>query len=87
VSAIPGVVFSGSVDGHMRAYSTDKGAILWDFDTIRSYQTVNGVEARGGSLNGPGAAIAGGLVVFNSGYSSPGGAPGNTLLVFSVDGN
>lgn len=86
VSAIPGTVFSGSVDGHMRAYSAADGAILWDFDTIRSYQTVNGVEARGGAINGPGPAIAGGLVVFNSGYSGPGGLPGNVLLAFSVDG-
>ena len=37
VSAIPGVAFSGSVDGHMRAYSTTDGSIIWDFDTIRAY--------------------------------------------------
>jgi polyvinyl alcohol dehydrogenase (cytochrome) len=86
VTAIPGIAFSGSVDGHMRAYAAKNGAILWDFDTIRSYQTVDGVEARGGSLNGPGPVIVGGLVIFNSGYSSPGGAPGNVLLAFSVDG-
>jgi polyvinyl alcohol dehydrogenase (cytochrome) len=86
VSGIAGAAFSGSVDDHMRAYSTETGAILWDFDTMRSYQTVDGVQARGGSLNGPGSAIAGGLVIFNSGYSSPGGAPGNVLLAFSVDG-
>ena len=54
VSAIPGVAFSGSVDGHLRAYATADGAIVWDFDTIRPYETVNKVPARGGSLNGPG---------------------------------
>jgi polyvinyl alcohol dehydrogenase (cytochrome) len=81
-----GVAFSGSVDGHMRAYSTKDGAILWDFDTVRAYETVDGVTARGGSLNGPGPAIAGGMLFFNSGYSSPGGLPGNVLLAFSVDG-
>src|SRR5260370_25042081 len=31
VSAIPGAVFSGSVDGHFRAYSTKTGQIIWDF--------------------------------------------------------
>jgi polyvinyl alcohol dehydrogenase (cytochrome) len=86
LSAIAGAAFPGSVDGHMRAYSTQTGAILWDFDTVLIYQTVDGVQARGGSLNGPGPAIAGGLVVFNSGYSSPGGEPGNVLMAFSVDG-
>jgi polyvinyl alcohol dehydrogenase (cytochrome) len=86
VSAFPGVAFSGSVDGHMRAYSTVDGAVLWDFDTIRPYTTVNGVEARGGSLDGPGPAIGGGMIYVNSGYHTAGGAPGNVLLAFSVDG-
>jgi len=86
VSAIPGVAFSGSVDGHFRAYSTSDGKIVWDFDTVRSYETVNGVPARGGSLDGPGAAVAGGMLFVNSGYGGNGGMPGNALLAFSVDG-
>jgi polyvinyl alcohol dehydrogenase (cytochrome) len=86
VSAIPGAAFSGSVDGHLRAYAATNGAIIWDFDTIRAYQTVNRVEARGGSLDGPGPVIANGMVFANSGYASAGGTPGNVLLAFSVDG-
>ena len=86
VSALPGVAFSGSVDGHMRAYSATDGKILWDFDTIRTYETVNGVPGRGGSIDGPGPAIGGGLVLVNSGYPTAGGTPGNVLLAFSVDG-
>jgi polyvinyl alcohol dehydrogenase (cytochrome) len=35
VTAIDGAVFSGSLDGHMRAYSTKDGAVIWDFDTAR----------------------------------------------------
>jgi polyvinyl alcohol dehydrogenase (cytochrome) len=83
---MPGVVFSGSIDGHFRAYSTTDGKIVWDFDTIRAYDTVNGVAARGGSIDGPGPAIGGGLVLVNSGYPTAGGTPGNVLLAFSVDG-
>jgi polyvinyl alcohol dehydrogenase (cytochrome) len=86
VTAIPGIAFSGSVDGHLRAYSARDGKIVWDFDTIRPYETVNGVGARGGSLDGPGPAIAGGMLFVNSGYPSAGGMPGNVLLAFSVDG-
>jgi polyvinyl alcohol dehydrogenase (cytochrome) len=86
VSAIPGAAFSGSVDGHLRAYAATNGAIIWDFDTVRAYQTVNRVEARGGSLDGPGPVIANGMVFANSGYASAGGTPGNVLLAFSVDG-
>jgi polyvinyl alcohol dehydrogenase (cytochrome) len=86
VSAIPGVAFSGSVDGHMRAYSAANGSIIWDVDTIREYQTVNGVPGRGGSIDGPGPVIGGGMVFVNSGYPTAGGTPGNVLLAFSVDG-
>jgi polyvinyl alcohol dehydrogenase (cytochrome) len=86
VSAMPGAAFSGSVDGHLRAYSAVNGAIIWDFDTIRTYETVNGVDGRGGSLDGPGPVIAGGMVFANSGYAAAGGQPGNVLLAFSVDG-
>jgi polyvinyl alcohol dehydrogenase (cytochrome) len=85
VSAVPGAVFSGSVDGHLRAFSATDGRILWDFDTVRSYETINGVAARGGSLNVGGPAIAAGTIFVNSGYVQN-GIPGNVLLAFSVDG-
>jgi polyvinyl alcohol dehydrogenase (cytochrome) len=86
VTAIPGVAFSGSVDGHLRGYSTTDGSVLWDVDTVKPYTTVNGEDARGGSMDGPGPVIAGGMLFVNSGYAAGGGMPGNVLLAFSVDG-
>jgi len=86
VTAIPGVAFSGSVDGHLRAYSAADGSVLWDADTVAPYKTVNGVEAHGGSMDGPGPVIGNGMLFVNSGYSAGGGMPGNVLLAFSVDG-
>jgi polyvinyl alcohol dehydrogenase (cytochrome) len=86
ITVIPGVVFSGSVDGHLRAYATADGKVLWDFDTIQDFPTVNAVEGKGGSLDGPGPTVVGGMVYVNSGYGFWGGMPGNVLLAFSVDG-
>jgi polyvinyl alcohol dehydrogenase (cytochrome) len=86
ISSMPGAVFSGSVDGHFRAYSTTTGEIVWDFNTVRDYQTVNGVAAKGGSLDSAGPTIANGMVFTNSGYGMWLGMPGNVLLAFSVDG-
>ena len=79
-------VFSGSVDGHLRAYSTTTGKILWDFDTARTFPTVNSLAARGGSMDASGPIISGGIVYVMSGYGQWGGMPGNVLLSFSVDG-
>jgi len=86
VTVIPGVVFSGSLDGHLRAYATADGRIVWDVDTALEYPTVNGLKAHGGSLDGPGPVVVGGLLYVNSGYGAFGGIPGNALLAFSVDG-
>jgi polyvinyl alcohol dehydrogenase (cytochrome) len=86
VTAIPDVVFSGGLDGHLRAYSAQDGRILWDVDTATDFKTVNGVKAHGGSLDGPGAVIVRGMLYVNSGYSFVGSAPGNDLLAFSVGG-
>ena len=83
---IPGAVFSGALNGHFRAYSTSTGEVLWDFDTKRPFDTVNGVEAKGGSIDAGGPVIAHGMVYTGSGYGIFGGAAGNVLLAFSVDG-
>jgi polyvinyl alcohol dehydrogenase (cytochrome) len=85
-SVIPGVVFSGSLDGRLRAYDVAAGKLVWEFDTAKSYTTVNGVAAEGGSLDLGGAAFADGMMFINSGYGRLVGHPGNVLLAFSVDG-
>jgi polyvinyl alcohol dehydrogenase (cytochrome) len=81
---IPGVAFLGSWDGHLRAYETGAGKIVWDFDTARDFETVNGVKAHGGSINSMGAAVAGGIVYITSGYTGN-GMPGNVLLAFGAN--
>jgi polyvinyl alcohol dehydrogenase (cytochrome) len=84
VTAIPGVVFSGSVDGHLRAYSATTGSILWDTDTAHDFPTVNGKPGNGGSIDAAGPAVVNGMVFVNSGYGEWGGMPGNVVLAFSV---
>ena len=85
VSEIPGVVFATSTDGHIRAHSAEDGELLWDFNTMREFETVNGVKGHGGSIDGPGAVVAGGMVFITSGYPRNGGVPGNVLLAFAPE--
>lgn len=85
LTAVPGIVFSGSNDGGLRAYATDDGSVVWSFDTNKPFTTVNGVKANGGAMDGPGAAVAGGMLFVNSGYGGFVGRPGNVLLAFGVE--
>jgi len=85
LTAIPGIVFSGSQDGGVRAYSSKDGSIVWTFDTNKEFETVNGVTANGGAIDGPGPIVADGMVYVTSGYVSLIGRPGNVLLAFGVD--
>lgn len=90
-SAMPGVVFAGTMDGWFRAYDAATGTVIWaDSTTSRTYDTVNQVKGQpGGSLDGMGAAIAGGRVFVMSGFNgtaSIGGNGVNVLLAYTVDG-
>ncbi len=87
VTLIPGIVFSGTTDGHLRAYATADGKVVWDFDTAaQPYDAVNGKQAKGGTIDAGGPTIANGILYINSGYGRIIGMPGNALLAFSVDG-
>lgn len=85
-AVVPGIVFAGSNDGHIRAYSTTDGHILWDYNTVQKYQTVNGIEGNGGSIDSPAPVMADGMIYVNSGYSQFGQKAGNVLLAFEVPG-
>ncbi|MFT7305825.1 MAG: polyvinyl alcohol dehydrogenase (cytochrome) [Candidatus Azotimanducaceae bacterium] len=84
VTAIPGVVFAGHLDGRFRAYAAESGEVIWTYDTTQLVDTVTGVTASGGSMSGPGPAVSDGHVVLNSGYGLYGHMPGNLLLVFEA---
>jgi polyvinyl alcohol dehydrogenase (cytochrome) len=84
-TAIPGAVFTGGWDGILRAVDA-QGKVIWTFNAIQDYTTVNGVAAKGGSFGSAGPVIAGGMLFATSGY--PGtqrGTPGNVLLAFGVE--
>lgn len=90
VSVAGSVVYEGSLDGKMRAFSAETGKILWTYDTVRSFQTTNGSSASGGSVSGAGAVISHGMVFVNSGYNTEEapstGIHGNVLLGFALPG-
>jgi polyvinyl alcohol dehydrogenase (cytochrome) len=80
-TSVPGLLFSGSMDGHMRVYRSSDGKIVWDYDANRKFETVNGVAGHGGSFNGGGVTVVDGWLYFTSGYGIF-GMDGNVMLVF-----
>lgn len=86
VTATPDLVVAGGLDGVLRIYRATDGEPLWNFDTIADFRTVNGIDAKGGSIDAAGPVIADGRIIVNSGYDKFGNIPGNALLVFEADG-
>ena len=85
VTAIPGIVFAGHLDSRLRAYDSESGEVLWEYDTFQDVTTVSGEVAHGGSISGgTGPVIAKGKVYANSGYGVYFHTPGNVLMVFEV---
>jgi polyvinyl alcohol dehydrogenase (cytochrome) len=88
-SVIPGVVFSGTLDGWFRAYDSKTGKILWEYSTTaQTYDTVNGVKGQpGGGIDGMAPTIANGMVYTMSGFNGAArvGSNGvNVLLAFGL---
>jgi polyvinyl alcohol dehydrogenase (cytochrome) len=83
VTAMPGIVFSGALDGRIRAFRSRDGKIVWEFDTGQKFAALNGGMARGGGIDYGAQTIADGMLFVQSGSMR---VPGNALLAFSVDG-
>jgi polyvinyl alcohol dehydrogenase (cytochrome) len=80
------LVFTGGGDGQVRIFAADSGRILWQFDTLKDFDTVSGAQAKGGSIGGGAGPIAyGGNLIVESGYGFSGRMPGNLLLMFGLN--
>ena len=51
----------------------------------REFETVNGVAAKGGSIDGPGQIVVDGMLYVTSGNGGFFGRAGNVLLVFGLE--
>ncbi|MFK8031847.1 MAG: PQQ-binding-like beta-propeller repeat protein [Gammaproteobacteria bacterium] len=84
VTAIPGAVIAGHMDGRLRTYAADTGHVLWEYDTARRFDDEAGTTAFGGSIGGAGPVVANGYLLSNSGYGVYFHMPGNVLLAFKT---
>jgi polyvinyl alcohol dehydrogenase (cytochrome) len=86
-TVIDGAVVQGGVDGFVRAFDARTGEVLFQFDTARPFESINGVEGRGGSIDNAAIVAANGYLLVSSGYGMFGQMPGNVLLAFRPKGS
>ena len=84
---IDGALITAGIDGRLYIFDKDNGDILFEYDTVKEYDTVNGVPGLGGAIDAHGIAAGGGMLFINSGYGRVGGTPGNVLLAFKPKGD
>jgi polyvinyl alcohol dehydrogenase (cytochrome) len=79
---IDGALVAGNIDGRVFIFDGVDGRILFEYDTSRPYTTINGVEARGGSIDAHSVAAGSGMLLIGSGYERFRQQAGNVLLAF-----
>jgi polyvinyl alcohol dehydrogenase (cytochrome) len=86
-TATTDLVFSGALNGVIRAFDIKTGDVLWEAETAVPFDTLNGVNGHGGAIDVDGQVIAGNWLYVQSGYSMFSQLPGNVLLAYRVPGN
>lgn len=85
-AATPGWNGWGVDASNARFQPASAAGMMWQYDTLRAFTTVNGVAASGGAMGAPGPTVAGGMLFVGSGYTGLGnGRGGNVLLAFAPE--
>jgi polyvinyl alcohol dehydrogenase (cytochrome) len=79
-------VVAGAVDGRLYIYDAASGDIIWQYDTLRDFPTLNGIEGKGGSIESQSVFAGAGMLFVGSGYGQFSQAAGNVLLAFRPKG-
>ncbi len=80
--SVDGAVITGGLDGRLFVFNSSSGELIFQYDTVKDYETVNGVEGYGGSIDSHSIAAGSGMVFVGSGYGQFRQVPGNVLLAF-----
>jgi polyvinyl alcohol dehydrogenase (cytochrome) len=75
-------VIAGAVDGRLYVYDATSGDVVFQYDTLREFATVNGVPGKGGAIDSHSVFAGAGMVFVGSGYGGFGQPAGNVLLAF-----
>ena len=83
-SSTPDLALASALNGRTMAFDLSDGTVLWEYDTVQQFDTVNGVEAHGGAIDSAGAQVVDDMLFVQSGYGMFGQMPGNVLLAYRL---
>ncbi len=88
VTAAGGLVYAGAMDGILRVYDAQTGAVLWETDTTGNFTATTGEETFGGSFSGgAGPVVHNDNLLLSSGYGIYDHMAGNLLLILEPEDN
>jgi polyvinyl alcohol dehydrogenase (cytochrome) len=79
-----GLVIASSLSGYLFAHDAATGELVWEYNTVQEYPTINGIAAKGGSIDATGPVLSGDYMIVSTGYATFGQMPGNAVLVFRL---
>ena len=77
---VDGALVAGTLDGKLYVFDAETGDILSVIDTAIPFETINGVEGTGGSIDSHAVNVGNGMILIGSGYASFRQTPGNVLI-------
>ncbi len=75
-------IVTGGLDGRVYVVERKTGKLVSQWDTAQKYQTVNGVEGNGASVDNASIIATNGLLIMNSGYGLFGQGAGNVMIAY-----
>jgi len=79
---IDGAVVAGTLGGEVMIFDGKDGKLINRLDTLGPKPTINGVAAKGGSIDSHAISAGAGMIFINSGYGSFNQTGGNALIAY-----
>jgi polyvinyl alcohol dehydrogenase (cytochrome) len=79
---VDGAVIGGTLGGEVVILDGKNGRVLNTLDTVGPKSTINGIEAKGGSIDSHAISAGAGMIFINSGYGGFNQTAGNVLIAY-----
>jgi polyvinyl alcohol dehydrogenase (cytochrome) len=79
---VDGAVIAATLGGEVMIFDGKTGQLLNTLDTIGPKPTINGIDAKGGSIDSHSISAGAGMIFINAGYGQFNQTAGNALIAY-----